>query len=497
MGIIKTHDVTLYGGTNDCEIVLRPLSDSDLPLLYKWGADPEVVYWSDTGNVNDFDEEMTRNIYGSVSQNGLCFIAEVNGHPIGNFWVQKMNIPEVAALYPGLDVRRIEAEIGEKNYWGRGIGTEILRMLIEHTFYVENVDILHCFTADYNLRSQRLLLKHGFVLCGEDDIEDSLRAKKEYHYRLTREDYIKHRLPSYSAIITHFGGINKQNDVVILTDNTMYKTARYIQNDSMAFSKSIDIINLDDTNDYEKIYMLKPDDLLILHIGIESWTGTHKCMAYAFDKPKNIAAKYICIRPTITAEALREGLNTPLGVIEKVIEQYSNQPYDKPIRVKSNSGTDISLNAYKPWIAPFNTHKPGANAYLPPAEISYSVKPGTANGIIVADVTVGELRVHADLINPFGIVDQPVSIHILNGNIIDITGSEMAQQLKTEIWKLPASCRRVVELGFGLSTMTPSGIIGIDESIAGTCHFGFGNGSGNDAPIHLDVVVSGFTIKLF
>jgi len=191
MSIIKTHDVTLYGSTGDYKIVLRPLCDDDLPLLYKWGADPEVVYWSDTGNVNEFDEESVRDIYGSVSRNGLCFIAEVNGRPIGNFWLQKMNIPKVSALYPGLDVRRIEAEIGEKDYWGRGIGTAIVRMLIEYAFCVENADVLHCFAADYNLRSQKTLLKHGFVLCGEDEVEDSLRAKKEYHYRLTREAFFQ------------------------------------------------------------------------------------------------------------------------------------------------------------------------------------------------------------------------------------------------------------------------------------------------------------------
>ena len=191
MSIIKTHDITLYGRTGNYDIILRPLCDDHLSLLYKWGADPEVVYWSDTGNADDFDEESTRSIYRSVSQNALCFIANVNGQPIGNFWLQKMNIPEILAIYPGLDVRRIEAEIGEKDYWGRGIGTEIIRMLIEYAFCNANVDILHCIAADYNLRSQKTLLRQGFVLCGEDDVEDSLRAKKEYHYRLTREDFIQ------------------------------------------------------------------------------------------------------------------------------------------------------------------------------------------------------------------------------------------------------------------------------------------------------------------
>ena len=194
MPIITTHDVTLYGG-NDVDIVLRPLCDAHLPLLYKWNADPEVVYWTDTGNADAFTEEDVRGIYASVSQNAICFLAEVNGRPIGDFWLQKMNIPEVSAQYPGFDVRRIEATIGEKTLWGKGIGSAVLGMLIDFAFNGENADLLYCFAADYNIRSQKTLLKQGFQLCGEEDAgEESLRAKKEYHYRLTRREYMeRHR----------------------------------------------------------------------------------------------------------------------------------------------------------------------------------------------------------------------------------------------------------------------------------------------------------------
>ena len=112
MSIIKTHDITLYGSVGDYNIILHPLCDNHLPLLYKWGADPEVVYWSDGGNVEVFDAEDVKNIISHISHNGLCFLAEVNANPIGNFWIQNINIPEVSALYPGLDVRRIDMEIG-------------------------------------------------------------------------------------------------------------------------------------------------------------------------------------------------------------------------------------------------------------------------------------------------------------------------------------------------------------------------------------------------
>ena len=63
MSIIKTHDITLYGG-NDIDIVLRPLCDDHLPLLYKWNSDPEVLYWSDGEDVQAHSAETVHNIYG-------------------------------------------------------------------------------------------------------------------------------------------------------------------------------------------------------------------------------------------------------------------------------------------------------------------------------------------------------------------------------------------------------------------------------------------------
>ena len=51
MSIIKTHDVTLYG-RNKTSIVLRPLCDDHLPYLYKWCADPDMLYWTEGGTAD-------------------------------------------------------------------------------------------------------------------------------------------------------------------------------------------------------------------------------------------------------------------------------------------------------------------------------------------------------------------------------------------------------------------------------------------------------------
>jgi len=178
-----------------------------------------------------------------------------------------------------------------------------------------------------------------------------------------------------------------------------------------------------------------------------------------------------------------------------LVTRYGDLPCERALHVSGRSGTDLTLELYDPVIIPYSARTPGSHAYSPPAEISYSVRPGSAFGVIFADVTVGELRVGADLIDPFGRVDEPVRLLIMEGAVVDAQGGDMARRLKSELWRLPFSCRKLVEFGIGLSCILPSGIIGIDESIAGTCHFGFGNGSDNDAPIHLDVVVDDFMVS--
>ena len=90
MPIIHEHNITLHGNKN---IVLRPLTDKHLPLLYKWNSDLEVLYWSDGDDIIEPYNESTVNlIYGNVSQNAFCFLIEVAGIPVGDCWLQKMNI---------------------------------------------------------------------------------------------------------------------------------------------------------------------------------------------------------------------------------------------------------------------------------------------------------------------------------------------------------------------------------------------------------------------
>lgn len=194
MNIIKTHERTLYGGNEKYKIVLRPLSDEHLPYLYKWNADPEVLYWTEGEDVEAYPPEAVHQIYGEISQVSLCFAIEVNDQIIGECWLQKMNLPEVKKMYAAdTDVRRIDMSIGEKVYWGKGIGTLFVGMLVKYAFEFEHVDVLHCFCEDYNIRSRRVWEKNGFQLVLTEELSQPHKGKLQYHWRLTKDEYQERR----------------------------------------------------------------------------------------------------------------------------------------------------------------------------------------------------------------------------------------------------------------------------------------------------------------
>ncbi|MBQ7930502.1 MAG: GNAT family N-acetyltransferase [Clostridia bacterium] len=186
MPCIHSHSVRLTGTYPSGTLVLRPASDDDILLLCELNSDPRALEWSDSG-AEPYDEQTVREIWGYVSPNALCFIIEADGTPIGDCWLQRMNLPDVIAKYPqGTDIRRIDLSIGKVDYWNRGIGTEVIRLLADYAFREDSADVLHCMCDIANVRSNRIWQKNGFRLAWSEP-----GAEYEQHYVLTREDYTK------------------------------------------------------------------------------------------------------------------------------------------------------------------------------------------------------------------------------------------------------------------------------------------------------------------
>jgi RimJ/RimL family protein N-acetyltransferase/quercetin dioxygenase-like cupin family protein len=153
---IRLHDVHLRGE----RIVLRPMTENDWHHVLAWNADPEVLVWSDdTTEIRP--EEDTKDIYRGVSQFAFVFVIEYEGEPIGECWLQKMNLPEIIEQFPGKDLRRIDIAIGRKDLWGKGLGSAAIKALVEFGFEQDGADGIFGMVDPKNVRSRRAFEKAG------------------------------------------------------------------------------------------------------------------------------------------------------------------------------------------------------------------------------------------------------------------------------------------------------------------------------------------------
>lgn len=158
-GGLRTHDVTLCSATG----TLRPLSEDDWDLVVGWWNDPEIAYYADE-DPSEYTAEQVQEIVRGISRTAFCFVIEFEGRPVGECWLQEMNLERILRRHPGVDCRRIDIEI-ERTYWGRGIGTAAIRMLVEFGFEREGADAIFAMdVANDNPRSRRAFEKAGFEL---------------------------------------------------------------------------------------------------------------------------------------------------------------------------------------------------------------------------------------------------------------------------------------------------------------------------------------------
>ena len=173
------------------KVALRPMTEDDWPVLLQWNSDPEVLYFSEGADVQSYTLEQVQAIYRGVSQKAFCFIAEVDQRPVGEGWLQEMNLPHILERHPDKDCRRIDLLIGNKALWGRGLGSEIIALLTTFAFLTEKADMVFgCSIADYNPRSLRAFEKSGYQVVETIQEPDGHKAHYSYDVRLTQEQFL-------------------------------------------------------------------------------------------------------------------------------------------------------------------------------------------------------------------------------------------------------------------------------------------------------------------
>ncbi|UCB43931.1 MAG: GNAT family N-acetyltransferase [Dehalococcoidales bacterium] len=170
---------------------MRPMNEDDWDILLKWNSDPAVLYFSEGDDVVAYDLEQVQQIYRGVSQKAFCFIIEFDGNVIGDCWLQEMNLERILEQYPGMDCRRIDLIIGEKGFWGQGLGTDVIRTLTRFGFEQEKADVI-CGVSigDHNPRSLKAFQNAGYRVIAKTEESPGRKARFSYDLAITREEAV-------------------------------------------------------------------------------------------------------------------------------------------------------------------------------------------------------------------------------------------------------------------------------------------------------------------
>jgi RimJ/RimL family protein N-acetyltransferase len=140
-------------------ILLRPKSAADAANDYAWRSDPELSRFDAVAPLSIPFETFRADYVAELRDEGphrrRYAVETREGLHIGN-----------CSIY-NIDLRRKEAElgimIGDKRFWDRGYGAEIVTVLVRHAFATLPIDRIYLYSLDWNLRAQRSFARAGFV----------------------------------------------------------------------------------------------------------------------------------------------------------------------------------------------------------------------------------------------------------------------------------------------------------------------------------------------
>ena len=140
------------------KVAIREKRVADVADDYAWRTDEDLARLDATRPIRMTYEEFYRfskdEISGVSSTSKRLAIDTYNGRHIGN------------CMYYDIDGKRGEAElgimIGDRDYWGRGYGTDSVNTLVEHIFTTTGLNRVYLHTLEWNQRARRSFAKSGF-----------------------------------------------------------------------------------------------------------------------------------------------------------------------------------------------------------------------------------------------------------------------------------------------------------------------------------------------
>ncbi len=152
-------------------VSLRAMAPADLKLIAKWLAEPHVARWYLVGSMLEREIEDLRRCISAEEPTHALIVLEDEDAIGWCQWYLCADYPDHAAAVaaaPG-DVG-IDYAIGDSTRVGRGVGTTLLAVLVDHVRHEHPAAGVVADPDATNVASRRALEKNGFTLLKEGPI---------------------------------------------------------------------------------------------------------------------------------------------------------------------------------------------------------------------------------------------------------------------------------------------------------------------------------------
>ena len=169
------------------KIYLRPLERNDLNERYlAWLNDPEVARYLETGTFPTTNQDLEKfyvKVTGSSSE-VIFAIADLKSHKhIGNVKLGPIHWVHRRAMFGIL--------IGDKEFWSKGIGQEVTRLVVEYAFDRLNLHRVGLVVFEEHKSAVRCYEKVGFKVegCLREQMYQEGQYKNQLWMGLLRSEY--------------------------------------------------------------------------------------------------------------------------------------------------------------------------------------------------------------------------------------------------------------------------------------------------------------------
>lgn len=141
-------------------VTFREFTSEVLNMSWKWLNDPEIKELTLTP---DLDRESQQSWFKSLQNKHDYFICSIwlNEEPIGVCGIKHLTSTDGEVWY----------YIGEKQFWGKGIGTQMMQYLIEYA-ELRDLESIYAKLLKENISSYKLCEKFNFKV--EKQIDENL-----------------------------------------------------------------------------------------------------------------------------------------------------------------------------------------------------------------------------------------------------------------------------------------------------------------------------------